>query len=82
MAWVYNPANKQAVINLMVKDGKATQSSALVTYNALVVGKYWEQNPTINPTAVKGAEQSLYQMGFLTGTPPASTQFYDTAFTR
>jgi NitT/TauT family transport system substrate-binding protein len=81
MAWVYNPANKQAVINLMIKDGKATPSSAQVTYDALVTGKYWEENPTIDGSAVKGAEQSLYQVGFLTGTPPVSTKFYDTAFT-
>lgn len=81
MAWVYDPANKQAVIDLMVKDGKATPSSAQVTYDALVTGKYWEQDPAINPAAVKGAEQSLYQVGFLTGTPPAAAKFYDAAFT-
>jgi NitT/TauT family transport system substrate-binding protein len=81
MAWVYDPANKQAVIELMVKDGKATQDSAQVTYDALVSGKYWEQNPIISPAAVKGAEQSLYQVGFLTGAPPNSAEFYDNSFT-
>jgi NitT/TauT family transport system substrate-binding protein len=81
MAWVYNPANKEAVINLMVKQGGATASSAKVTYGTLVTGKYWEQNPAINPAAIKGAEESLYQVGFLTGTPPGSAEFYDVSFT-
>jgi ABC-type nitrate/sulfonate/bicarbonate transport system substrate-binding protein len=79
--WVYDPANKQAVLALMVKDGKATKDSAQATYDVLVRGKYWEQDPTINPQAVKGAEQSLYDVGFLTGTPPDSAKFYDSSLT-
>ena len=76
MQWLYDPANEAQALQLMEKYTHASAASAQDTYKYLVQAKYWEPTGTIVPSAIQGAEQSLYSLGFLKGTPPPAAKFY------
>lgn len=63
---MYDPANKQKIVDLAVKEGKIDAAIAADTYDLLVKAKAWPQNEGVPKSFIEGTIKSEKDFGKIT----------------
>jgi NitT/TauT family transport system substrate-binding protein len=81
IAWIYDPANKQALFEIVGPKLNLSQDVFSATYQASVIdSKTWTTDGQIKDSAIQGVLKGLVDLGSLKEPIPAASKYYDTSY--
>lgn len=79
--WIYDPANKQALFEIVGPKLNLTQDVFDQTYQANVSGtKTWSTDGQIKDSAIQGVLNGLVDLGSLKAPTPPASKYYDSSY--
>jgi ABC-type nitrate/sulfonate/bicarbonate transport system substrate-binding protein len=81
VAWIYDPANKEELFNIMQPKVNVSREAFERTYQRTVVeNKLWATNPLTVESAVQGVVNSLVDLEALSAPAPSATKYFDNSY--
>jgi ABC-type nitrate/sulfonate/bicarbonate transport system substrate-binding protein len=81
IAWIYDPANKQALFEIVGPKLNLTQDVYEQTYQVNIAGtKTWSTDGQIKDSAIQGVLDGLVDLGALKSPTPPPSKFYDRSY--
>ena len=79
--WIYDPANKQAIFDIVHEKLNLTQEAFDQTYKTTVVdSQEWSTDGRIKDQAVQGVLKGIVDLGTLKEPVPPASKYYDTTY--
>lgn len=78
--WLYDPANKQQAVDILVKFSKSDPKDSADTYDYFTKLKAFSQDGLVSPTVYKTMSEGLVWLGDLTAPTPPMEGFFDTSY--
>ena len=78
--WLYDPANKQEAVNILVKFAKSDPKDSADTYDYFTKLSAFSKDGLVSPSVFKTMSEGLVWLGDLTDPTPPMAGFFDTSY--
>jgi NitT/TauT family transport system substrate-binding protein len=78
--WVYDPANKEELFQLMGPRANIPRDQFEDLYELSMVNQAWSTDGVMSDSGISGVLDSLVELGFIQAPAPPPTRFYDPTF--